>query len=113
MKIINTENAEHYQWGINADGWHLHKSKSLSVIQEHIPPGESETRHYHVKAQQFFYVLSGVAQIEISGVSFEVTKGSGIHVPAQKTHQVRNASKVGLELLVLSEPMSHNDRVDS
>jgi len=38
MKIKNTNNAEHYLWGDNCDGWHLLKTDSLSIIQENMPP---------------------------------------------------------------------------
>ena len=112
MSIINKESAEHYNWGNNSDGWHLLKSASLSVIQERVSPGESEHRHYHNDAQQFFYILSGVANIDVSGVTHTVQAGSGIHVPATKPHQLSNAGKEDLAFLVISEPRSHGDRVD-
>ena len=61
--IVNKENAEHYYWGQNCDGWHLLKSDSLSVIQERMPAGTAESRHYHEKSQQLFFVLSGEANM--------------------------------------------------
>ena len=112
MKIINTENAEHYKWGNDSDGWHLLKSESLSVIEEIVPPNNGENRHYHNRSQQFFYVLSGVAQIEISGSVFEVHAGSGIHVPAKEPHQLTNNGTIDLRFLVVSQPESHGDRVN-
>ena len=110
--MINTNNAEHYVWGNDSDGWHLLKSDSLSVIQERVLPGESEQRHYHNKAQQFFYILSGVASIELSGQEHEITAGSGFHVPAGKPHQLMNKGTTDLAFLVISEPMSHGDRAN-
>jgi len=47
MKIVNTENSEHYKWGSDSDGWHLLKSEDLSLIEENMPPNEKEERHYH------------------------------------------------------------------
>ena len=113
MSTINIDNAEHYKWGNDADGWHLVKTPSLSVIQEKVPPGASESRHYHEQAQQFFYVLAGTAHIELAGVTHEVSAGSGIHIPAKQPHQLMNHGGVDLEFLVVSEPMSHGDRVDA
>lgn len=113
MKVINTENAEHYEWGENADGWHLLQSDSLSVIEECVPPDEKEQRHYHKHAQQFFYVLSGLATFEISGKTFEIPVNNGIHVPAGEPHQLINNSDQDLRFLVISEPKSHGDRVSS
>ena len=53
---IGHRNAEHYTWGEDCDGWHLVREPALSVIEESMPPGAQEVRHYHEKAQQFFYV---------------------------------------------------------
>lgn len=113
MKIVNIENSEHYKWGNDSDGWHLHKSEDLSIIGENVPPNEKEERHYHNESQQFFYVLSGVAHIEISGTVFEIHAGSGIHVPAKKPHQLMNNGAVNLRFLVISQPKSHGDRVNA
>lgn len=110
MKPINTKTAEHYKWGTNSDGWHLLKSDSLTVIEECVPSGESEQRHYHEKAQQFFYVLSGTAHLEVDGVVHKVKPGSGFHVPAKVPHQLVNMGSDVLRFLVISEPKSHGDR---
>src|SRR5579864_4548240 len=64
---VNRENAEHYRWGIDCDGWHLVKSKDLSVIEEFMPPGAAEVRHHHQHAQQFFYVVEGEILMEVNG----------------------------------------------
>ena len=113
MNIVNTENSEHYKWGENSDGWHLLKSDNLSVIEENVPPNESEIRHYHNESQQFFYVLSGCAQIEISGKIFEIKEGNGIHVPAKSPHRLMNNSSINLKFLVISQPKSHGDRINA
>ena len=110
MKIVNIENSEHYKWGEDSDGWHLLKSDGLSIIEENVPPNEKEERHYHNDSQQFFYVLSGVAHLEISGELFKVSAGSGIHVPRKEPHQLMNNGTVNLRFLVISQPKSHGDR---
>ena len=112
MGIVNTENSEHYKWGDNSDGWHLLKTDGLSIIEEIVPPNGKEARHYHKKSQQFFYVLSGIASIEISGELFEIEAGSGISVPAESLHQLTNNGQENLRFLVISQPKSHGDRVN-
>lgn len=52
--MISKDNAEHYVWGNNCDGWHLLKRQDLSIIHEHMPPATAETRHFHVQSRQFF-----------------------------------------------------------
>lgn len=112
MSIINTGNSEHYNWGINSEGWHLLKTDRLSVIEENVPPNEKEQRHYHRESQQFFYILSGVAHLEISGEVHEIEPGSGVHVPAGVPHQLMNNGMDSLRFLLISQPESHGDRID-
>src|SRR5262249_13483002 len=108
---INRTTARHYTWGENCDGWHLVADEKLSVIEECMPPGTSEVRHYHEKAQQVFYVLSGEAMMELEGRQISLSTGSGIHIRPGNRHQIRNLSSSPVRFLVVSEPPSHGDRV--
>ena len=112
MSTVSLKNAEHYVWGEQCDGWHLLNSPGLSVIQEHVPAGAGEVRHYHRNSQQFFFVLSGMASIEIEDETTIVPAGQGLHVPAGKIHRLSNAHSELLEFLVISAPHSHGDRID-
>jgi len=112
MKIVSTGNSEHYHWSDKCDGWHLLKSTTLSVIQERVPPGSSEVRHLHEKAEQFFYILSGIATLEADGEVHQINANQGIHIPAGKLHQLKNASDTELIFLVISSPPSHGDRIE-
>ena len=108
---VSGNNAEHYEWGTHCDGWHLVKDAALSVIEECMPPGTTEVRHYHLKAQQFFYILSGEAVMELEGTSTKLGAGEGIHIPPGSRHQISNPSSALLRFLVISHPPSHGDRV--
>lgn len=109
--MIAIENAEHYEWGEGCEGWHLVKTPELSVIQERVPPGGSEQRHSHRHAQQFFFVLSGIATLEVDGLSYDLAVHQGMHVPVGTPHQLMNKSTVDLVFTVTSTPPSHGDRV--
>ena len=109
---VNKETAQHYTWGGNCDGWHLLESDTLSVIEESIPPGSGEQLHYHVRAQQLFFVLEGVAWFESDGLETVVGRGEGFKVAAGVPHRIRNQSSSVLHILVISEPKSHGDRVN-
>ncbi|HRQ64373.1 MAG TPA: cupin domain-containing protein [Xanthomonadaceae bacterium] len=108
---VSKTNAEHYIWGRQCDGWHLLKTPQLSVIQERVPVGAGEVRHYHERAQQFFFVLSGVAILESNGELDRLGPGQGRHVPAGVPHQLYNEGPGDLEFLVVSAPLAHGDRV--
>ena len=111
MGFISKQNAEHYEWGDSCDGWHLVKSKALSVIQEKVPSGCSEVRHLHNKAEQFFFILSGEALIEVDGEKNILKSNQGIYIPAGRVHKLSNNSNKDLEFIVISTPPSHGDRV--
>ena len=111
MERVDKQSAEHYSWGSGCDGWHLVKTPALSVIEERMPPDTSEVRHYHQKANQFFYVLHGTLSIEVDGKEFELNAGQSLPIAAGKSHQVRNLSSRDAEFLVISNPPSRGDRV--
>src|SRR5438270_388776 len=111
MKITK-ELSEHYKWGQDCDGWHLVRTERLSVIQECMSGGTSEVLHFHEKAQQFFYILSGTATFELEGKVIEVNAGEGFYIESGKRHRVTNNGTEDLHFLVISEPMAHGDRVN-
>lgn len=109
---ISKETARHYIWGGNCDGWPLLETDSLSVIEERIPAGGGEVMHYHEKAQQLFYILSGVATFETDGVEATVQQGEGYHVRPGARHRIWNQGPDDLNFLVVSQPKSHGDRLN-
>jgi mannose-6-phosphate isomerase-like protein (cupin superfamily) len=108
---ISTATAEHYHWGAGCDGWHLVKTPALSVIQERMPPGTAEQYHYHERAQQFFFVLTGTATFEVEGQWLTVPAGAGLHLPAGTRHRILNQAAADLHFTVTSQPPAHGDRV--
>ncbi len=81
---------QHYGWGM--------------------PPGTREVRHWHARARQFFYVLSGTLTLEVEGVVHELAARTGMELPQGTAHQALNESTADVEFLVISEPPSHGDR---
>lgn len=77
MAKISKENAEHYHWGDQCDGWHLVKGQELSVIHERMPGNTAEVRHYHERSRQFFFVLAGQAMLEVDGVRHVLGRQEG------------------------------------
>jgi mannose-6-phosphate isomerase-like protein (cupin superfamily) len=112
MRAVDTTTGRHYRWGAASDGWHLLEGDDLSVIQERVPSGDAERRHRHARARQFFYILRGEATLEIDGREFVVVAGQGVEVPPGTPHQFFNRSVADVEMLVISSPRSHGDRVD-
>jgi mannose-6-phosphate isomerase-like protein (cupin superfamily) len=112
VKPISTANAEHYLWGDHCDGWYLVRTDELNIIEEKMPPGASERRHFHVRARQFFYVLEGELTMEVEREEFVLGVSEGIEVAPGKAHQAFNRGEKITRFLVTSQPPSHGDRVE-
>jgi len=113
MGLVSAATAEHYVWGEVCDGWHLVQSAELSVIEERMPPGAAERRHWHRKSRQFFYVLAGELTMELEGGAHVLGAGMGLEIAAGLAHQALNRSGADVRFLVVSQPPSHGDRVDA
>jgi len=109
--LISSKLAEHYLWGTGCDGWHLVKTDALSIIEERIPPGLSEIRHFHRASRQFFFVLSGSLSIETKASLEVLHTHEGLEIPPEQPHRVFNAGTADARFLVISQPPSHGDRV--
>ena len=110
--IKNISTAEHYDWGQGCDGWRLLERADLSVIQERIPSGAGEVAHYHQRARQLFFVLTGELQIRLGEQLFRLSPGDSLEVPPGAQHRVRNASEAEATFLVVSAPTTRGDRVN-
>jgi mannose-6-phosphate isomerase-like protein (cupin superfamily) len=107
---VSAANAEHYSWGHVCDGWHLLCSENLSVIEERMPAGSAEERHFHGKLRQFFYVLEGELTMEVDGRLYSLQARQGLEIAPGQPHQALNRSSADVRFLVISQPPSHGDR---
>jgi len=110
--IQSKNNSEHYIWGNGCDSWILKDSLNLSVKQEMMPPGTAEKLHFHREAEQFFYILKGVAVFYINDEKFSVHTGESISILPKSKHYIANESAGDLEFLVISNPSANNDRTE-
>jgi mannose-6-phosphate isomerase-like protein (cupin superfamily) len=110
--IRNLENAEHYVWGTGCDGWRLLAEQDLAVTQERMPAGTREVRHWHERARQLFFVLTGRLQIESDADTHDLLPGDAVEIAPGSPHQVRNVSDADATFLVISSPTTRGDRVE-
>lgn len=76
-----------------------------------MPPGTAEQPHFHTRAQQLFYILSGTATFTVDGKEITVQSNESLHIPPGVKHCIENRTNTDLQFLVISEPKSHGDRV--
>lgn len=112
MNKVSRQTAEHYAWGAGCDGWHLVRQPDMSVIHERMPPGTTETRHFHRRIRQFFRVLSGELTLEVEREPHSLGAGDGLEIAPGQVHQARNDSAGPVEFLVISNGASRTDRVE-
>ena len=111
--IHDRSNSEHYFWGDECQGWRLNDSNDPSVIEETMPPGTDEKLHYHQQAFQFFYILKGTSVSEFDNKEFTVNALQGLSIAPKKVHRISNRSKGDLHFLVISQPTTKNDRINT
>jgi mannose-6-phosphate isomerase-like protein (cupin superfamily) len=87
------------------------KRLSQSVIEECMPAGASEVRHYRQKTQQFFFILGGQAVMEADGQRILLSVGQGVRILPGTYHRFCNDSNEPLRFLLISQPPSHGDRI--
>jgi mannose-6-phosphate isomerase-like protein (cupin superfamily) len=109
-KVSKYEPLHHYQWGNGCDGWVLADLENLSVKQERMPPLTSEALHYHVKAQQFFFILKGIEPFEVEDKRFSGHAGEGFQIEPTEKHRIINNTAEDLEFILSSQPSTNNDR---
>ena len=110
---VSAASAEHYRWGAASEGWHLLQRDDLSIIQESVPAGEAEVRHYHQRARQFFFILEGQGTMLLADEEIWLEQGCGLEIPPGVPHQFCNRSDHEVHFLVISMPRSHGDRINS
>jgi len=110
--MVSIENAEHYTWGGNCDGWHLLKRDDMSVIQERVPAGSAEVMHYHEQARQFFYILEGEGTMSFEDHEIILRDGQGLEISPMAKHQFKNNSQMDVHFLVISVPSTRGDHIN-
>jgi mannose-6-phosphate isomerase-like protein (cupin superfamily) len=107
---VARENAGHYTWGNNCDGYFLLKRTEMHVIEERMPPDTSEQAHWHERSRQLFYVLEGEFTMRFGNGDVHVPAGSALEIEPGTIHQARNDSGADVRFLVVSVPPGHGDR---
>jgi mannose-6-phosphate isomerase-like protein (cupin superfamily) len=110
MMVSGKHSAPHYTWGDNCDSWVLADTAGLSVKQESMPPGTKEQLHFHKQAQQYFFILKGLATFHTGDDTDTIGAGTGILIEAGTKHYIANDTRHELEFLVISQPNTTNDR---
>lgn len=79
-------------------------SQQHSLAQIVIPPGKASRKHYHPVAEESYYILSGMARVEIDGEIATLSPGDSVVLLPHQVHQISNAGEDDLVLLAVCVP---------
>lgn len=75
-----------------------------SLAEARLPVGGSTQEHYHVKAEEIYYITHGTGRIRINGETREVKVGDAIAILPGQRHKLWNTGKETLRLLCCCAP---------
>lgn len=111
IKTFSAAKAPYSEWGNNCQAFNLMNTPHLTVKKEIMPPNTSEEKHYHQKATQYFYILSGIAFFELEQKAILIRAGEGIEIPPKTWHCIHNQENTYLNFILVSSPSADYDRV--
>lgn len=81
-----------------------------SLAEASLPPGGVTQRHYHRASEEFYFILTGTARMELDGQFQDVGPGDAILIPPGAWHQITATGEEDLRLLCCcAPPYSHED----
>jgi len=81
-------------------------ASALSCAEATLAPGSRLREHYHLLAEEMYYILQGTGEVSIHGETCKVKMGDSVLIPPGQRHRITNpaTSSKTLVLLVVSTP---------
>jgi mannose-6-phosphate isomerase-like protein (cupin superfamily) len=86
----------------------LHHTAEQSLAEASLPAGGSTTRHYHALSEEIYFILEGMAELEIDRETRTVGPGDAALIPAGSWHTIAATTELRL-LCACSPPYSDAD----
>ena len=77
---------------------------AMSMIETDVTPGGGPTYHSHSREDEVFYVVSGMAEVQIENEVFLCRAGDRIYGPRNIFHTYRNVGDTDLKMLIVYTP---------
>jgi mannose-6-phosphate isomerase-like protein (cupin superfamily) len=88
------------------------KTAHQSLAEAIVAPGQATAPHYHIKAEEIYYILRGAGLMFLAEEEKAVSAGDAILIPPGQRHSIRNAGSEDLVFLCCCAPgYSHEDTV--
>lgn len=83
--------------------------RNQSLAEARLSPGASTQEHYHVKAEEIYYITHGTGRMRINGEIRDVAAGDAIAIPPGQRHKLWNTGPDVLRLLCCCAPAYEHD----
>ncbi len=83
--------------------------RNQSLAEARLPVGASTQEHFHLKAEEIYYITQGTGRIRIEGEWREVRAGDAIAIPPGQKHKLWNTGNETLRLLCCCAPAYEHD----
>jgi mannose-6-phosphate isomerase-like protein (cupin superfamily) len=117
---VDKANLRQLQSFITADGSSIRElagpawtaARHQSLAEATLEPGGETAEHYHPRAEELYYFVSGAGRMRLGGDEDEVRSGDCVVIPPGTPHKLWNPGSEPLVLLCCCAPAySHDDTV--
>jgi uncharacterized cupin superfamily protein len=88
----------------NADFLERTGSEHLGARLWRLPPGSANTRHRHIRSEEFYFVLEGTGRLRVGEIPLTVPKYGGVWVKPDVLRQVFNDTESEVLWLIIGGP---------
>jgi len=75
-------------------------------------PGQALGPHYHAQVEETFFFLQGSPLMVVEGEEHRVAEGDAFRLEPKERHDIRNDTKVPVQLLFIKAPWLPEDKVN-
>jgi mannose-6-phosphate isomerase-like protein (cupin superfamily) len=86
--------------------------RNQSLAEARVPVGGSTQEHYHLRAEEIYFITAGAGRMRIEGETRAVKPGDAIAIPPGRKHKLWNTGAETLKLLCCCAPAyEHGDTI--
>lgn len=86
--------------------------RNQSLAEARVPVGGSTQEHYHIKAEEIYFITAGQGRMRIEAELAEVKPGDAVAIPPGRKHKLWNTGSETLKLLCCCSPAyEHGDTI--
>lgn len=120
LRLMDIKNLSEVRAFITKDGSEIrellaHRNSVIanqSLAEARLPVGSSTQEHYHVKAEEIYFITHGRGRMRVETEEREVGPGDAIAIPPGREHKLWNEGDEVLRLLCCCAPAyEHEDTV--